>query len=172
MKNSSLDAEPPSKFVREKEVSRKRNINLNQLILTIDSNKIKSNPQKREKNLEKQVRIKFQDYTADENYLKTNNNSIEEISKTSKAISFTSTLDMNPNDINSEFNYAHKKTSTTEITEKKPLSFYEMTSSYSFMPYMKKEDKKEDIYAQSREQEVKEPAYVLHNFDEEPEKEE
>ena len=33
------------------------------------------------------------------------------------------------------------------------------------------ENKKENISAQSREQEVKEPTYILHNFDEEPEKE-
>jgi hypothetical protein len=168
MKNSSLDAEPPSKFTREKEV--RKNGNLNQLILSLKNEKIKSKYESHEKNIEKRVILDFQDYIFDLAYLKTNNGFTEEISATTKSVTFKNNLDTNPNQIASGFNYS-QRISTTEITDKKPSNFYTITSSYYFTPQVREENKKEELSPQFREQEIKEPIYVLHNLDEEPKQE-
>jgi hypothetical protein len=170
MKNS-LDSEPPSKFSREKEVSRKRNIDLNQIIVSIKNNKNKYNSIRTGKNFEKQVRLKLQDYTFNENYLNINKNSIEDISSTIKSLSFASTLDKNLDNIASELNYTQKR-NNTNFTERKISDFYEMNSSYSFTPKIREENMREESLYQSKEQETKETTYILHNFDEESEKEE
>lgn len=168
MKNS-LDSEPPS-IVRIKEVSRKRNTNLNQLILSTKSDKNKDNSIRTGKSLEKQVRLKFQDYRLDENYMRKNNDSMEDISSTTKKLSFISALDTDSKNIISDFNY-FQKINNISHTERKPSSFYEMNSSYSFIPKIIEEDRMDDSSYKPKEQETKETIYVLNNFDEEPKKE-
>lgn len=168
MKNS-LDAEPPSKLVRAKEVNVNKG-NSNQLILLLKDEKHKSKPVNSGKNLEKNITLNSQDYIFDSDYIKTNNGFVETISTTVKSLSFTNTLDINLNHIISDNNYWKNK-SNTEFTDKKLTNFYTTNSSYYFAPQIREKEKKEDLSSQFREQEIKEATYVLHNFDEEPEKE-
>jgi hypothetical protein len=166
MKNSSLDAEPPS-IAGEKEVNRKKG-NHNQLILLLKNEKVKGKQIDPVKNLEKQIRLDFQDYVFDSSYLKTNNGFAEETSTTAKTIAFTSALNINLNQIISDNNYWRNKNDTYFIDKKKSADFYEKKSSYSFASPVNEEVKKENLSAQYKEQDNQEILYTLYLAEEEP----
>lgn len=171
MEKLSLDAEPPSKFRGEKEVNKKKNGNLHQLILSLKGEKNRNRNINSRKNLEKQVRLNWQDYVFDIDYLKNNNSLVEEtLTSRTNVVIFTSALDRNKNQVISQFNYSQNR-NNTGIRERKLLTSYEINSPYSFTPQIKEEEKKEDLSTQSKEQETKEASYILHNFEEETKQE-
>lgn len=161
MTKLSLDAEPPSKFEGKKEVNRKKNGTIPQLIIFLRTNKNKTGVIK---NLEKKVIANGQKNIINTDYLKneeiyTENNS----TLTNNSIEFTNT-----NSSRAMLNsYYIQKEKNTEFTRKDFSKFYDMNFSYSFIPQIKEENKKEDLSAQSKEQETKEIQYAIYNFDEE-----
>jgi hypothetical protein len=169
MKNSSLDAEPPSKFAREKEVNKKRNETFSPLVVFLGTEKSK-NKITDYINLEGKVISDRQKQNFDVSYL-INEESFSEdnLTLTSKNIEFIN-KNISSNNILLSSHYAQNE-NNTEFTRKDVSRFYDMTSPYSFIPKIKEENKKEELSPQFREQEIKEPTYVLHNLDEEPKQE-
>ncbi len=165
MKNSSQSIELPSKFEGKKEVSKKKNGTLSQLVIFLKTEKSKNKTVGSAKNLEEEIRTNWQKYSFDANYLKKDweivkNNSTATI----KTIEFT-----NPNITSNQailnFNYEQEKKSI-EFAERKFSKFYEINSPYSFIPQIK--EKEEEFSTQSKEQEANaEISYPLYNFDEE-----
>lgn len=168
----SLDNEPPSKFEGKKEVSKKKSEPLHQLIFSLRNRKNKIKFTNSRKNLEEQIKSDWAKYIFDTEYFKTSENYLGSNSTpTVNVVEFTNILDTNQNQIMPDFHYGQKK-SNTDFAEKKVSGFYEMSSSYSFTPQIKEENKRVDSYDQPKEQESEEiPLYTLYNFEEQAEQE-
>jgi hypothetical protein len=156
----SLDAEPPPKFNGKKEVNKRKNGTLSKVV----------------KNLEKQLILNRKENDFEIGYLINERNFSEDnLTLTKKTIEFTNAnISSNRFILNS---YYKQKQNTLDITRKDFPKFYNVTTSYSFMPQIKQEDKKEDSSqstTQSKEQETKEISpiiYNLYNFEEEKKQE-
>ena len=165
----SLDDKPPSKFEGKKEVNKKKSEPLHQLIFSLKNGKNKIKSTNSRKNLEEQIKSDWKKYTFNAEYLKTSSNFSERNSTaTAKTVEFTNVIDINQNQITSDFNYGQKR-SDTEFSEKKFSNFYEMSSSYHFVPEVRAENKKEDSYEQPKEEESEEIPYMVYAFEEEGE---
>jgi hypothetical protein len=170
MTTLSLDSEPPSKFEGKKEVSRKKNRDIPQLVFLLKNEKIKSKANSSVKNLEKKVILEKQKSNINLDYIKNDEYAFEEnLTKTNESLEFTSMSRTPIQDI-PEFSYG-QSIRNIEFKEKNTPIFYDMTSSYSFIPQKKEESKKEELSELPREQEIKEIQYTLYNFEEETKQE-
>jgi len=164
MKNSSLGAEPPSKFDGKKEV-KKKNGNLPRLIVLLKNEKSKNKHVNSAKNLEEKTKTESKKYSFNINYLKNEENFIEENSTpTNEVLEFTSSnINLNQDVLNFYF----RQEKTDFITPNETFSeVYEMSSNYSFIQETRGEEKKESSYV-PKEQETKEISYAIYDFDEE-----
>jgi hypothetical protein len=160
MTKLSLDAEPPSKFDGKKEVNRKKNGTIPQLIIFLRTNKNNIT-----KNLEKKVIADGKNNIINFDYTKNETTYSEENLTSTNKIEFVNTnLSINQAMLNSHY---MQKENNFDFTRKDISKLYNMNSSYSFIPHIKEENKKEDLSVQSKEQESKEIQYPLYNFDEE-----
>lgn len=172
MKQSSLDLEPPPRILREKETSKKKDKTLNQLIISL-KNKASSNNLKN-KNLEKlEDKIKTNnknisstgEYSSLENYFSEKN-----IDSSQKEIKFLKRSSSN-GDLNKE-NITYVKNNEEN---KENSSFYLKNTEYKFISsqtFIKYDNKKENNYSESKEQEKKEIIYNLRPFEEDKQSEE
>lgn len=171
MEKLSLDSEPPSKFVEKKEVNKKKNGTNYPLIILLKNDRSKIRIITSAKNLEKKVISERQKNIIDVDYLKNDGYTVEEnLTTTNQSIEFTKTSSTHPNQIIPDFHYGQKM-NNIEFKEKNISTFYNITSSYSFIPQIKEENKREDLSEQSKEQETKETPYLVYNFDEETKQE-
>jgi hypothetical protein len=165
MKNPSLDAEPPSRFEGKKEVNKKKN----QLLIVLLKNEKSKRGGSSVRNLERDIKEERQKYSLNTTYLNSKEESYKDNQTfTRKTFEFTSTLNINKNQIDTSFDYVQKSNSL-EFPEKKFQGFYGIISSYSFIPKIKEEKREEEMQNQSKEHESEESFYLLYKLDEETE---
>jgi hypothetical protein len=172
MKQLSLDEEPPPIFRGEKEVNKRKNKNLPQLIFSIRSERIRNKSQVNSKNLEKQIKNNQADYSSNENYSsleKSFSESENNLTPTLKNLEFEKSLSSTHEANEIIFDYLQKQ-EMKSTTSKKIESFYAVDSTYSFeshQTFIKDNIKKENYYSESKEKEEKDVVYALHPLDEE-----
>jgi hypothetical protein len=157
MKNLLEEPEPRLKLEGKKEVNRKKNKNLSQLIVYLKNEKDKNKQTLYVKAIEEEIKTEIK-------YL--GNNSTQ----TKKVFGLTNTLDIDEKQLVFGFQYNPMK-ENFGFSEKKPKEFYEIGSSYSFMPRIKEEKREEEQLLESKKQEEKETTYLMYNPDEESEEE-
>jgi hypothetical protein len=180
MEKLSLDDEPPPRFRGEKEVSRRKNKNLPQLIFSTRNEKNKEKSIENIKNIEKKVKTNIQEYQHDANYSSLERYFSEDNNQSStlKNLEFTRPTTTGPNSISQNFNYFQGKESTMSI-ENRIQNFYGISSSYSFTAFRGEQtstrqeySRKKEEYSESKEhlekeeKEEKEIIYTLHEFEE------
>jgi len=154
MKNSGLDDEPPSTSEGKKEVNaKKRNDTNPPLVVFLTNKKNKKNSLEKKlipKNKSEMDYIPVEGEFADSNLTLTN-----------EIINFKNTSIDSAQLILSSY-YSQRLTNINIAGRKQSAEFYAMNSSYSFIPQIKEENKKEDLPTLPKEREdEKENAYTL-----------
>ena len=157
MKNSGLDDEPPSTSEGKKEVNEKKRNDTNpQVVVFLTSNKNKKN---KKSSLEKKLMPKNKSEISEMDYIPAEGEFADSnLTLNKEIINFkNASIDSALLILNSY--YSQKLTSMDIAGRKQSTEFYAMNSSYSFIPQIKEENKKEELPNQPKDSE--ESAYAL-----------